>query len=553
MSGTTLSRSSAPGATTTDRNGRGGEVWAGTTRLARIQLRTGRLGLATAALAIPLLVAATARSIVSLYDTPAEREVYRASVGSSPTAMAFNGRGYDLAGLGGITAYELGFFAVLLLPVLAIHLAVRHTRTEEDLGRAELVTANPVGRLAPLGAAAVVTTTALAVAGLLSWAGLVWAGLSVGGSGRYALALTLYLLGCAASGLLAAQAAAQARTAYGLALGVLAASYLVRAVVDGTGSDAVWLTPMGWFAEVQAFGDWRAWPLVALTALIVVQVVVALQLRIRRDLGGGLVAARPGPAQAGPALSGPTGLTWRIGAGPLLGWVAGAAVWGAAFGMMSREVLDIVETNPEMAAIVGAAGSGGGIEDAVVSLSAATVALMGAAVAVQLVARAAAEESDGRLGLVLSAPIGRLRWWVGLAATVVVQATLVLLVGGLAIGVGTAWSLDDAGQLGRATWATLAYLPSVLLVGALAGLGFAVRPRLSGLGWVVLTWAAVVAMLAETLQLPGWARDVSPLEHTGRVPVDAVDGTALAILAGAAVVVAALAGVRFVRRDLVAG
>ncbi len=532
----------------------GGGGWTGTARLALIQLRTGRFGLLSAALVAPALVAATAHSIAALYGGDAERAVYQSTVGASRVSMAFNGRGYDLGGIGGITTYEMGFFAILLLPALAIHLAVRHSRTEEDLGRAELVTATPVGRLAPLGAAGAVTTLALLVGGLLAWAGLVWAGLDVAGSGRYALALTLYLLSCAGLGLLAAQVAAQARTAYGLALGVLAATYLVRAVVDGSDIDAVWLTPMGWLAEVRPYGPWRLWPLMALAVLSLLELIAALVLRVRRDLGGGLVAARAGPAGASPALAGPVGLTWRIGAGPLFGWLVGVVVWGLAFGLLTREASDIVAASPEMAEIFGATGDlGSAIEDAMVSLSAATVALMAGAAAVQLIARAAAEEGQGRLGLVLSAPVGRIRWWVGLAATLAVQAGLILLAGGVAIGAGTSLSLDDVAQLPRATAATFAYLPSVLLLAAVAAVGYALRPRLAAVGWVVLAWAAVVVMLAETLQLPAWARELSPLEHTGRLPVDSVDGGVLAVLSALAVGGMVAAGARFTRRDLVAG
>ncbi len=125
--------------------------WAGAWRLARLQLRTNRAAAVAGPLVILVLIAATARSISAVYDSPAKREVYRRAIGASPASVAFNGRGYDLDGLGGIVVYELGFFALLLIPVIAIDLAVRLSRTEEDLGRADLVTAAPVGRLVHSG------------------------------------------------------------------------------------------------------------------------------------------------------------------------------------------------------------------------------------------------------------------------------------------------------------------------------------------------------------------------------------------------------------------
>ena len=153
----------------------------------------------------------------------------------------------------------------------------------------------------------------------------------------------------------------------------------------------------------------------------------------------------------------------------------------------------------------------------------------------------------------LSTRVGRLRWWAGLAAVVSIQAALVLAAGGAAIGVGVWTSLGDSGQLPRGVWSTLAYLPAVLLVGAITAAAYAGGPRIAALGWAVVGWASVVAMLGDTLRLPAWARDLSPLEHTGRVPLVTPDAAALALLSVLAVVTAAAAGVRFARRDLSTG
>ncbi len=320
----------------------------------------------------------------------------------------------------------------------------------------------------------------LTTAGGLSWAGLVWAGLDRAGSGRYALILTLFLLACAALGLAAAQVGASSRGAYALAVGALVLTYLVRGVIDGQSLDGAWLTPMGWLAEVRPDGDWQLWPFALMAALSVALLAGAVAVRTDRDLGGGLLAARSGPATASPRLASPVALTWRTGRGALAAWLMGSMVWGVAFGLLTRDVQQIVSSNPDLATMVGAGK--GSVVDGVVSLSAATVALMAAALGIQIVGRAAAEEGQGRLALVLSTRVGRLRWWAGLAAVVSTQAALVLAAGGAAIGVGVWTSLGDSGYVPRGVWSTLAYFPAVLLVGAITAAAYAGGPRIAALG-----------------------------------------------------------------------
>src|SRR2546429_3392945 len=81
---------------------------------------------------------------------------------------------------------------------------------------------------------------------------LVVLGLPVAGSVAFALVITTCGLAFSAIAALAAQLASGARSARGLALGVLGAAYLLRAVGDasgtGGGSWLTWLSPLGWAA-----------------------------------------------------------------------------------------------------------------------------------------------------------------------------------------------------------------------------------------------------------------------------------------------------------------
>ena len=113
--------------------------------------------------------------------------------------------------------------------------------------------------------------------------------------------------------------------------------------------------------------------------------------------------------------------------------------------------------------------------------------------------------------------------------------------------------MDRPEALGDAVMAGLAYVVPVAAMVALAAVVVALRPGWRVLGWVAPVWAMVVAVLGEALGLPGWAKDLSPLELVGRVPVAQADALAVGLIGVGAVVLLVAAGLVTTRRDLVRG
>lgn len=523
----------------------------GTGRVAVLLARSTRWRLLLWTVLVSGLVVASAQGVATLYDTAASRAGYAATAGRSATTAAMAGRPYDLDTIGGIATFELGFFTMLVFPVIAVHLAVSLTRTHEDAGRIEQVRAAPVGALSPTVAAALVSAAMALTAGVLAWAGLAAIGLPVAGAGWYAAGLAGELLFFGALGLLAAQLGRTSRAAHGLALGVFAATTLVRALIDGRRLDAVWLTPTGWLAEIRAFGpDPLAWPLLALAVSSAVLLAVTLAVAARRDLGGGLVSERSGPATGSRLLGTPLGLWWRLGRGSFGTWVAVTAAWGLVMGLLASELEAQFAENSAVAELVGAAG--GPPAAVLVWLSTVMQALLTASMAVQAVGLLREEEAAGRTTVVTTTRVRRLRWagaaLVVLAGRIAAMsvASAAALVAGLRV-VDADRALDE-----QALESALAHLPGVVAIAALALLLYALRPAATGLAWVVVGWAAVVAILAETLSLPGWSQQLSPFELVGQVPVESADDVAVVALLVVAVVGPAVSAVALSRRDLAA-
>lgn len=521
--------------------------WAGVWLLVRLAARTGWKGLLGWPAAIAVLVTAVTASVADLYDDPAARELYAQTLGASPMTWALNGPAYDLHTVGGIAVYEVGFFGLLVLPAIGIHLAVSRTRRPEESGVVELVTATRVGRLAPLGAALMVVTGSVALSGVLSGVGLVVVGLPPGSSARYAIGIALLVLVHSGVGFVAAQICRGARASYMLALSAQLAMYLVRAVVDGLELSTTWATPMGWFAQIRPFGEQRVWPILALAALSAVFMALAVSLREHRDLGAGLLQERNGAPEASRALRSPAGLLWRTSRSSFGGWMAASLAWGVGLGLLARDMQALVDTNPALATFLGASEAP---EKAMTAVGATILALAAAAMALQGVGQLVGEEQSGRLAALLATRTSRLNWWASAASVIALEVLAVLVMGGLALGGGTAMAIGDPGAVTSGIVACVAYIPAVLVLGAAGGLLFTVQPAAAHLGWVLLAWSAIVALLGDTLQLPLSVRQLSPLEHVGRVPVQDPQLAASAALSALAVLLVLAGGLALTRRDL---
>jgi ABC-2 type transport system permease protein len=408
-----------------------------------------------------------------------------------------------------------------------------------------------VGRHAPLAAAVLVSAAACLVTALAIGAAATATGLPAGGSfllGASVGAAGLVFTGVAA---VAVQVATSARAAQGAVAVVLGAAFVLRALGDVEGSGVVWASPIGWAQATHPYSGDRVLPLLLCLLGTVALVAAAVALLDRRDLGSGLVAARPGRASAPRSLRSPLGLALRLHRGALAGWTAGLALLGLALGGLAGSVETLFGDNPDARAFLPDAAS---VVDAYLATALSMAALLSAAYAASAVLRVRAEEAAGRAEPVLATATGRIAWLGGHAVVALAGATLLLLVSGAAVGAVRALATGDPGELGRLLGAAAAYLPAVWVLAALAVALSGLLPRpAAALAWGAVAYVTVVAFFAGSLDWPGWVDDASPLAWTPLVPVDDATAVPLVVLTAvaAALLGAGLAGFR--RRDLVAG
>ncbi len=523
----------------------------GTARLTRFVVRRDRLRLVLWMVGLTVVALASAASLRSVYDTPAKVASYVRLFGDNPALVAFAGPGYGFGdpSLGVVLVNEAQLWGAVAIALMSMFLVARNTRAEEDHERIELVRSTVVGRHAPTAAATLVIAVAELVVGGLIAGGFVVLGYPVVGS--VALAASMVAVGLVFIGVtsLSAQLASSSRGTLGLAALVLAVAFVVRAVGDIGHNMLTWCSPIGWAQGVRAFAGERWWTLVACAALSIGLVLAAFGVAARRDLGSGLFATRPGKKSASRSMRTPLGLAVRLERAALLGWVVGLLLAGAVYGSIADDVEQMLLDNPQLADYL-ARLTGATITEAYLAAAATMLAVASCGWAVSSALAAHGEEAAGRADLVLSTPLPRRRWLGAHAAVSAIGSVVVLVAGGLGLGIGAAVVVGDGMLVVDGAAAALARLPAVLVLTGATTLLVAVAPRRALLAWALFAVVAVVAFLADTLDLPGWARGVSPFHHLTETPAEQLSWWRLAAVAGVAAALTGMSMVAIRRRDL---
>ncbi|WP_120003845.1 ABC transporter permease [Nesterenkonia muleiensis] len=455
-------------------------------------------------------------SLASLYADPVGRMMVGPGFGmDAPTYERFYASGYAL-------------FIYVLIALFSIFTVVRHSRAEEQAGRAELVRANVVGRHATLTAALILTLTANALAaGLVLVAG-VSADYDAAGSTLVAasgLAVGLFFAGATA---VTAQLSESSRGASALAGGLLAVAYLVRMGGDAAevgGSGLSWASPLGWSQQTAPFVLDRWWPLLLLIGSGAVFIAAGYWLSTKRDIDASLLPGRLGRAEAKPSLGTPAGMAFRTLKGGLRGWGIALLLAGLMFGSYAQTILDAADSlPPEISQIF----AGEDMMLGYLAYMAVFMAVFIAAAGVSGLGQLRGEETKGRAEYGMSAPVSRLRWLGSHLLVLVVSLLLILCLVGLGMGVGAAATLEqDGGQyFGQLFLAGALQAPAVLAVIGIVTALFGWLPRAAtAVGWVIIGFGGVMTAFGGLLDIPDALAELNVFGHLAEYPVQDIEWT----------------------------
>lgn len=532
--------------------------------LLRLRLRRDAAQLTIWTLGMLLLAYGSAAGVTENFGTLEERTSLLSLAVANPVILLFRGlpSGTD----------EGSFIVFLVLPFLAMmaalmasFLAVRHTRAEEESGRAEQVAATTAGRWMPVAATLVHGILSSALLGVAAALAFLLSGLAPAGSLLTGTSIAIVGVVFLSVGLLSAQLFFSARAANSLTVAVLVGTFIVGGVGNavGTADDSLtrmtssglaWVSPFVWAENVRPFADDDVRPLLLALGASAVLVTVSLALQAARDVGSGVFAARPARAEATALLSGPAGLVWRLSAGSLVAWAVGAAVIGLLSTSLASVVQEVASDNPAVQAILQQLAAEGSMDQGLIVTFFVMVGVLAACFGVQTVQRARQEETHGTAEATLGTPVDRAAW---LGAFLVVALAGIAIIVAAAVAAATVALAVSGGDSSLAA--------DALIVGAGQGIAamvftvitaivFTLAPRLTiGLGWALVLVAACLALFGTIFGLDD---DIVALSPFAAVPVpdgSGIDGNGVGWLVIVAVAGAAASLTLMRRRELAPG
>lgn len=541
-------------ATATPTRPAAGSTLTGTGALLRFMLRRDRIRLPAWLIGISIFVPYVFAAYEQLFPTQADLEQLAGFV-TGPMLGLLGGPGYGLAdNLSTFTVFTGMYVLYFLLAagLMNILLVSRHTRVEEQTGRAELVRANVLGSHAALAATTILAVVSNVILAILILAGLRAFDAPMAGAAVVAAGVGTFGLVFAGVSIAAVQVSEYSRTSSAICGGILAGAFVLRAAGDMIGehgSALSWVSPFAWSQQTRAFAGERWWPLGISLLVAAALIVLGFILSTRRDLGAGLRATRRGHTGAQPWLASPIALAWRLHRGSVRGWAIGMLLGGLVYGATAQPVADSFSGMDSAVTELwtsGAADIIAGYLNMMVVLMAITAGVF----VVLAVAKVRAEETEGRAEPVLATAVSRPAWLAGHLAVTAIAAVALLLVGGAAVGLAAAIGTGEWSMLADSVVASLVYSPALLVIGGVAALGYGLRPRLLPIASALLAFSGLNALFGAMLQLPDWAMAISPWQHTPTYPLEEVSAGPLLGQLVVFAVLAALGIWAFGRRDL---
>ncbi|MET1132825.1 MAG: hypothetical protein ABWX60_05330 [Aeromicrobium sp.] len=523
----------------------------GTRPLLKVSLHQDARLIAPWVVLISVLSASSILAYAWVFPDADDRRALAATLGANPALSLVFGPARDLSIADGFNAWRAGQLGAFFAGLMAILIVVRNSRANEDSGQAELIASGVIARHSRLAVAVFMAAIAAVALGVFCFVVTVLCGGGVTPTLILSATFTASALMFAGVAAVTSQLASEARAASSMAVGTLGVCYVLRGYIDSSDYPdwVTWLTPLGWLEETRPATENDPWPLLLALAFAILLVLAAFALQGHRDFGQGMVATRPGRARAG--LSGNAwGLAFRLHRGLLAAWLVGFAGLGLLFGNIAGSIGELIAENPAIGAVLAASG-GSSLTFAFVSTILQIIAIIAAAMGVQIVLRIHAEEMDVRVDPLLATALRR-PTYLATNALVAFGATAVgMLVAGIALTL-VAWLQDNDGSfsLVEGIGQAIVTIPGVwvLVALAIAVVGAAPAKRLAAWAGVILTFGLTI--LGPTFNLWDWVLDISPLRHLPNVSSLSPEWSGLLSLAGFIVVFTTIGFAGFRRRDI---
>jgi ABC-2 type transport system permease protein len=498
--------------------------------------------------------------------TPAERAAFAQQMALLGAQLSYMlPAPVDIDTLGGYLQWRHFGSVLLVYGIWAAISASGSGRGDEERGLVEQWIAAGVGRGRYVVTRVIVfvAVTTVAIAAMLLTIQLVAASEPLSTAGLLAIGVNLVLttLCCFGIGLVIAQLVTTRRNAAGTAAGVLMALFLLNGAGRTADIGALrWLSPFYHFERSRPLTEDGALDLIGVATLLgaaLLLIVVGVVAFARRDMGGSALPRRVRESRAtrspssDPLLRLPILAPLRQQVDWILSWLVGFVLLSAFLISITKSIVDSMTSSavPFLRAYFERAGlSAYDAFVGVIWLSTATLLL--SVYAIAQVASWAADDAEGRLATILSAPVTRTRVILERLATLLVAVALITAASSVAVYVVAAGQGIELDR-GRVALAAALLLTIPFAFGSIGQLIAASRPRIAVVALsVVAVFSYFVQQFAPLFGWPEWVANLSLYTLYGTPMSGDIRWAGVAALAGigGAATVASMAALR--RRDV---
>ena len=534
----------------------------------RLALRLGQWGLigfAVVGFVFTFINAAGFYAVAG--HTQAEREAFAnsfAQIAAQLTVLLPPAMRLDT--VGGYTQYRAYGSLVIVFSIWALASATGAARGNEERGLADVILATGLSRVRFVATHVAAFAIASFVAALASSAGLMVGAIAgqesfpIGPAIEAAVVLTAVAVACYSLAFLVAQLVAQ-RMATGVAGVALLALFLLNSLSRTFDSlhTLRWLSPFRYYELSRPLppgGNFDVPATLLLVGVAIVATGLAAVAFTRRDLGSALFVFR---ASARPPTYEPSGaLVLRI---PIIRdlydrrvglatWAAGVSAMAALFVVLTKTIVQPLLSIPGLAAYFAAIMHGPIYQSFLSAIWFGFAQLLMAGFAITQVARWSAEDTDGRLELILSNPVSRTRVVIERAVVLALGAVVIAAVSGVAVSVESHYQSIDL-DAGRVAEASLMLVPFTLVFAAIGALLAARLPRATvGILGIFAFASYLMLQIGPLFKLPDWVQNLSAFKLYGQPLTDGVDRPGLAIMLAIVLVGFWASAIVMQRRDI---
>lgn len=331
----------------------------------------------------------------------------------------------------------------------------------------------------------------------------------------------------------------------GYPFAILGLSYLLQAA-DASNEILSYISPLGLIMKSQVYVKNYLWPIFIFLGLSVVILFIALFLNQLRDLGEGMIAAKPGRKNASKFLQTPFGLSIRLLKNTFIAWAIGLVLLGISYGSVLGDLESFLKSN-ELFAQIGVTDT-----EQFVTMLMSIMSIVSAIPTLMFLLKVRSEEKKGLTEHILSRKVSRVKLLYGYFKISFISSFSMMIF--IILGLWSAGYVvlpDNPLSFIEVFKAGIVYLPAIWLMIGIAIILIAYFPERTSFVWIYLGYSIFAVYLGRLLSFPDWVGKLTPFGHIPQIPLEELNWNNLIILSGIAIILTTVGFIRYRKRDMV--